>query len=108
MVKLEPYWCSFYKYRLEINLEKKKCNLKMEGQAISDLQKSAVTCMCWRKFWFSRSTCKEGMSQSQYSGKREAEWKGWSSQRFLLLLWVHSQSGPVLIWSRENRQQSTV
>lgn len=80
----------------------------MEGQAIRDLEKSLVTCMYWCKFWYSRSTCKEGTSQSQYSGNRGAEWKGRSARWFLLLLWVHSQSDQVLTRSQENHQRSMV
>lgn len=42
----------------------------MEGQAVSDLEKSLVTCMCWWKFWFSRSACKDSLSQNQEQGSR--------------------------------------
>lgn len=40
----------------------------MEGQAVSDWEKSLVTCMDWCKSWFSRSSCKDHTSQDQGSG----------------------------------------
>lgn len=72
----------------------------MEGQAVSDWEKSLVTCMYWGKFCFSRSACKDSLSQNQEPGKQS----GQEGQWLLFLLWVHAWSVQVLFWSQENCQ----
>lgn len=66
----------------------------MEGRAVSDGDGDGVP-MDWGKFWFSRSSCKDHMSQDQ--GCRV-----WEGQGLLFLLWVHSWSVQVLSWSQQS------
>lgn len=63
----------------------------MEGQAVSDWEKSPVTCTDWCKFWFSRKTTR--------ARTKEEEWEG---QGLVFLLWVHSWSVQVLPWDQQS------
>lgn len=80
----------------------------MEGQDVSDLENIWLPACTGINFDIAEALARKAWARVSTPGTGNQEWKGQSGRRFLLLLWVHSQSGQVLIRGQENRQQSVV